>query len=113
MSQVLIPFDRREAISLRTAAKTADRSESTVRIWCQEKGIGRKVAGDVWFVSRVALAMFDNDIRALNAYKGGDRSSPLVTAYYDRLGLSDLLREWSLTPQNAQSPQTASVSGFS
>lgn len=84
---VLVPFDRREAITLKQAAAIAGRSETTVRGWCASYHIGRRVVGGPWMVSRVALAMLlDGDRRALEAYLSGDRSGPLMTPYMDRLG---------------------------
>jgi hypothetical protein len=47
-SHVLIPYDRREAISLRIAAEIAGRSETTVRGWCGVHDIGRRVANGPW-----------------------------------------------------------------
>jgi len=93
--QVLIPFDKREAMTLREAAKLAGKSEGTVRTWCQQHDIGWRVAGGPWCVSRVALAMLlDGDGDALTAYLAGDRHGPLVAAYYERLGLGALLKAW-------------------
>jgi len=43
--QVLVPFDRREAMTLRAAAELAGKSEGTVRTWCLQHDIGRRVAG--------------------------------------------------------------------
>jgi hypothetical protein len=51
-------FDKRECISLRVAAKIAGKSESTTRIWCDEYGLGRRIGGGTWAVSKVAQAMF-------------------------------------------------------
>jgi hypothetical protein len=83
--KVLVPFDRREAIGLRTAAEIAGRSESTVRSWCQNAFIGRRVAGGPWQVSRPALLMWlDGDRQTLRAYLDGDRSSENVLAYFRR-----------------------------
>lgn len=83
--QVLIPFDRREVLTLRKAAERAARSESTVRSWCQNFHIGRRLAGGPWMVSKVALAMFlDGDRRALMAYLAGDRKSEEVLEYFYR-----------------------------
>ena len=93
--QVLIPFDRREGMTLRDAAKLAGKSEGTVRTWCQQHDIGRRVAGGPWCVSRVALAMLlDGDADALAVYHAGDRHGPLVASYFERLGLGGLLRTW-------------------
>lgn len=86
--RILIPYDRREAISLRVAAEIAGRSESTVRSWCQIALIGRRVAGGPWQVSRPALHMFlDGNQGALKAYLDGDRESELVASYFKRCGL--------------------------
>src|SRR3954447_8711767 len=94
--QVLVPFDRREAITTAIAARIAGRAERRIREWCEEFNVGRRIANGPWRVSRVALAMLlDGDDRALAAYLAGDRSSPLVLAYYERLGLGTLIRDWS------------------
>lgn len=94
----LIPYDRREGIPVSAAAKFAGRSERTVRDWCEAHGIGRRIAGGPWTVSRPALLMLlDGDETALAAYLSGDRSSPTVTRYFDRAGLGRLLREWRET----------------
>jgi helix-turn-helix protein len=86
--QVLIPFDVREGICLKEAATRAGKSESTIRNWCTQRGIGRRVGGGAWVVSKVALAMFlDDDRKALNAYLAGDRAGPLVKPYFERVGV--------------------------
>src|SRR5258707_511638 len=83
--RVLVPFDVREGIDLCGAAKRAGKSQTTIRNWCNERGLGRRVGGGVWVVSKVALAMhLDGDALALKAYLAGDRSSQAVTAYYER-----------------------------
>jgi hypothetical protein len=85
---VLVPFDAREGVGLAAAAKHAGKSETTVRNWCVQHGLGRRVGGGVWVVSRVALAMFlDGDLIALAAYRDGDRSSHKVKPYFERFGL--------------------------
>jgi hypothetical protein len=99
MPRVLIPFDKREAMSLGEAAKLAGRSQGTLKTWCQQRDIGRRVAGGPWCVSRVALAMLlDGDAAALAAYHAGDRHGPSVAQYYDRLGLSSLIQAWARQP---------------
>jgi Helix-turn-helix domain len=86
---VLVPFDAREGLSLNAAAKRAGKSETTVRNWCAQHGLGRRVGGGVWVVSKVALAMFlDGDKRALRCYHTGDRTSELVVPYFHRAGLT-------------------------
>ena len=84
--QILIPFDPREGISLSLAAERAGKSESTLRTWCLQHGLGRRVGGGVWVVSKVALAMFlDDDLKALASYLAGDRSSHPVKMYFERV----------------------------
>jgi hypothetical protein len=61
--KVLTPYDPREGISLAVAANRAGKSESTLRNWCVQHGLGRRVGGGVWVVSQVALAMFLDDDR--------------------------------------------------
>src|ERR1700722_19921278 len=86
--KILVPFDKRERISLKQAADIAGRSESTMRNWCDEYGLGPRIGGGPWSVSRVALTMhLDGDLKALRAYHSGDRSSDLVGVYFKRGGL--------------------------
>src|SRR4051812_45322102 len=93
--QILIPFDKREGMTLLDAARLAGKSEGTVRTWCCQHDIGRRIVGGPWCVSRVALAMLlDGDADALAAYLAGDRHEPLVAPYYERLGLGALLNAW-------------------
>jgi hypothetical protein len=83
---VLVPYDRREALTLREAAKLAGRCESTVRGWCGVYDIGRRVGNGPWQVSRPALMMFlDGAGDALRAYLAGDRTGELVESYFARL----------------------------
>jgi hypothetical protein len=90
----LVPFDRREGLSLKKAAELAGKSEATLRAWGQRDGVGRRVAGGTWVVSRVALRMLlDGDDAALRAYLDGDRKTDLVARYYRRLGLEGALEE--------------------
>ncbi len=56
--KILQPFDKRECLSLKQAADIAGKSESTMRSWCVEHGLGRRVGGGSWLVSKIALAMF-------------------------------------------------------
>jgi hypothetical protein len=87
--KILTPFDKRECISLKEAADIAGKSESTMRSWCVEHKLGRRVGGGTWMVSKVALAMFlDEDLKALKAYHAGDRTHPGVIAYFEWIGLT-------------------------
>jgi hypothetical protein len=89
--KILSPFDKRECISLKQAAAIAGRSESTLRGWCEKRGLGRRIGGGTWSVSKVALAMFlDGDHKALRAYHAGCRSDPGVVGYFERAELKDL-----------------------
>jgi hypothetical protein len=86
--KVLIPFDRREALSLRQAADIAGKSTETVRRWCALHDLGRRVGDGQWMVSRVTLAMWlDGDRTALRAYLAGDRTGPAVRPFFERAGL--------------------------
>jgi hypothetical protein len=90
LRRILQPFDKRECLSLKGAADIAGKSESTLRGWCEVHGLGRRIGGGVWSVSKVALAMFlDGDVKALRAYHLGDRTTELVAAYFRR---EDLIR---------------------
>ena len=92
--RTLVPFAEEERISIRKAAQIARMSERTLRNWCVEHGIGRRIAGGNWAVSRVALAMFlDGDLEALIAYRDrGERaSSESVAKYYRRCLMEHLL----------------------
>jgi hypothetical protein len=92
--RILVPFDRREGIGLKQAAAIAGKSESTIRVWCQRDGIGRRVAGGAWVVSHVAFRMLlDGDREALRAYLEGVRTREPVAGYYRRLGLEAVLDE--------------------
>jgi hypothetical protein len=110
----LIPFDSREAVSLRQASKIAGKSESTKRTWCHRYHIGRRIGG-VWAVSRVGLQMvLEDDLDALALYHRGLRAeSEPVAWHYRRLGLGDLLKRLEFgggqeePPQLPQSPQKA------
>ncbi|MGY4380445.1 hypothetical protein ACVWZ3_008084 [Bradyrhizobium sp. i1.3.6] len=96
----LTPFDRREAISIGQAAEVAGKSVGTLYNWCRQHGLGRRVGGGTWFVSKVALAMFlDGDMIALAAYQAGERSGDLVGQYFERFKLQSV----SKSLQNSQS----------
>lgn len=85
--KILSPFDKRECISLKEAANIAGKSESTVRGWCEVYGLGRRIGGGTWSVSKVALAMFlDGDLKALRAYHSGDRTGEMVKSYFEQAG---------------------------
>ncbi len=84
---VLRPWHRAEARSISEAAAVAGRSIRTIREWCLLHDIGRKVGGH-WAVSIVALTMWlEGNKQALANYLVGDRSSPMVTEYFQRCGV--------------------------
>jgi hypothetical protein len=100
--QVLIPFDRREALSLGQAAEIVGKSVETIRRWCALHDIGRRVGDGQWMVSRVALAMWlDRDRKALAAYLAGERDRPMVSVYFERAGL---LHGTRFSPEQAEGP---------
>lgn len=97
---VLTPFNPREAISVNIAASRAGKSPRTIRLWCEQHGIGRRVAGGPWMVSAVALAMLlDGDAIALASYLSGDRDSDVVAAYFQRLGIPRRINGWRYVAQ--------------
>jgi len=90
---ILRPFDKREGMSLSAAAKHAGRSPSTLRNWCEVHGIGRRVAGGNWVVSRVALQMLlDGETEALFEYHTGNRVHPVVAMHFAQLGIKCLTK---------------------
>lgn len=104
--RVLVPFDAREGLNLSRAAALAGKKETTIRNWCVQHGLGRRVGGGTWVVSKVALAMFlDDDEAALGAYRCGDRSSAAVRLYFDRCGVP------LPSAKSAQSARSATAAG--
>jgi hypothetical protein len=73
-------------MTLKQAADVTGKSESTMGSWAEEHGLGRRIGGGTWSISRVALAIFlDGDADALKAYhQAGDRTSSLVADYFQR-----------------------------
>jgi hypothetical protein len=89
LPMVLRPYDKREALNLKTAAEIAGRCETTVRSWCAQHDIGRRVANGPWQVSYPALMMLlDGNELALADYLRGEREAPHVAAYFARAGLA-------------------------
>lgn len=102
--QVLIPFDRREALTLEQAAEIATVSASTVARWCAQFNIGRKI-GKQWRVSRVALQMYlDDNGPALMAYLDGKRDEKRVAIYFARMEIGKLQPSESSLPALAALP---------
>ena len=101
---VLVPYVRQESISISNAARVAGRSESTIKTWCIDHAIGRKIGGR-WEVSKVALAMYlDGNVPALAAYHLGCRTDEVVAAYFRRF--SGALGIPRLSPTPSQSAET-------
>jgi hypothetical protein len=101
--RVLKPFHACEAVPLSIAAAIAGKSERTLRTWCVDHALGRRIGGH-WSVSRVALTMFlDGDEAALADYHAGARArSERVAGYYRRLDLGKLLmRPEFAAPENS------------
>jgi hypothetical protein len=89
---ILSPFDLREVLTLKQAAAIAGKSEATMRSWSEWYGLGRRVGGGTWAVSRIALAMhLDGNRKALRAYHAGKRTDPDVVRYFEQEGLGVLL----------------------
>ena len=104
---VLQPFDPAEAIGVAEAAARSGKSDRTIRNWCMERQIGRRIAGQ-WAVSAVALDMLlAGDDDSLQSYLAGDRSSAPVVAYYR---LRSIPITWSA--QIAAPSSVSDISGF-
>lgn len=98
--RILSPYDPREAITVREAADTAGRSVGTIRNWCEQFGIGRKL-GAVFVVSRVALRMhLDGDVAALALYHSGERELETVQRYFATCGIPQLPTQSAQTTQS-------------
>jgi hypothetical protein len=83
----LMPYDPCEVYTLASAAKRAGKVANTIKNWCENDGIDRRIGGR-WAVSKVALEMFFEGNRpALNLYLSGNREHCDVVAYFDRLGI--------------------------
>ena len=78
----------REWITTAEAAELRGRSRRTMTARCLDhEGLCRR-DGRAWLVSRVALSMLEyDDTGGLCDYAAGDRSSPRVTKYFDKLGI--------------------------
>jgi hypothetical protein len=79
---ILHPYDPAEAISITVAAERAGKCARTVRNWCADHQIGRRIAGQ-WAVSAVALDMLlAGDRESLDAYLAGERAAAHIASYY-------------------------------
>jgi hypothetical protein len=82
--QVLRPYHAAETLTVRQAAALAKRSARTIRDWVARFDLGRRIGGS-WAISSVALLMhLESNREALALYHAGDRSSPIITAYFER-----------------------------
>src|ERR1700677_265267 len=93
-TRALIPFNVVESLTFEGAAGTAGKTSRTMRRWCIEHGLGRKIGG-AWLVSKVALAMWlEGDDEALAAYRddGVRAQFEPVARYFRRAGLDELLK---------------------
>lgn len=85
----LVPLPYSDIVSVTEAASYAGVSGETIRRWCQRFGIGRQFRGNGWRewrwqVSRPALRMVvTRDWEALEAFRCGDRTSPLVSRHFE------------------------------
>jgi hypothetical protein len=85
---ILHPYDPAEAISITVAAERAGKCARTIRNWCADHQIGRRIAGQ-WAVSAVALDMLlASDWEALQAYLAGERTADRVASYFRRRSIA-------------------------
>lgn len=91
LKQILVPYIPAEATGVPQIAKRYGLSDASVRNKTNLKGLGRRIDGQ-WACSKVLWAMhMENDRQAMQAYWGGDRSSPAILAYFKRFGIHDPL----------------------
>ena len=92
-SRALIPYNPDEGISIKEAAAIAGKSQRTIRRWCAEYGIGRRIANGNWIISRPALHMLiEGDHEALTGYLDGARAQfAPVARHFHQVGLGHLL----------------------
>ena len=86
---ILIPYDKREGMSVAAAADLAGYSPAHVRRLIARWDLGRHLGRGTWRVSRVAWRLFlDNDGEGLRAYHEGRRDHPSVRAAFAAIGIS-------------------------
>lgn len=78
-----IPLRDGETATLKRAAAIACVSPETIRRWAIKYGIGKQLdPGATWHISTPALRMVAAcDSEALEAFRAGERTSPLVAGY--------------------------------
>jgi hypothetical protein len=79
---------------MKEAVDITGKSQRTLRRWCIEDGIGRRIAGRQWLISLPALYMrIEGDDEALIGYRDGARAQfEPVARYFRRFDLGDLLQ---------------------
>jgi hypothetical protein len=77
-----------KTVSVHIAADRLDVSDETIRRYCVKHAIGRQSGRNgPWQVSLAALSMLrSGDTEALEAYRVGDYSNPLVARYFQLRG---------------------------
>jgi hypothetical protein len=92
-SRALIPYNPAEGIPIKKAVAIAGRSQRTIRRWCADFGIGRRIANGNWIISRPALNMLiEGDHEALTGYLDGARAQfAPVARHFQEVGLGHLL----------------------
>lgn len=92
----IVPLDPREAMNTKEAAHIAGRTARRMCDWCRDFGLGRQIAGGPWMISRPLFHLFiergSAGRRAIRGYLDGEPIGELVTEYYERFGLGDLLK---------------------
>ena len=105
----LSPFRRDLVMTLSDASEHSGRSISTIRAWCAQHHIGRKVGG-AWLVDAVAFDLFiQGRLNALARYLSGDRKHPEIVEAFERLNLP-LEPPLPLTRKNAPVGRAAHAS---
>lgn len=80
-----VPLYWSDIVTVKQAAHLCAVSGDTIIRWCRRYGIGRQLSkNDPWRISRpAALMVLACDLEALEALRGGDRSSAVVAGYFN------------------------------
>ena len=109
---ILLPYNATEALTVREAAALTKRSVRTIREWAARFDLGRRIGGS-WQISIVAMQMhLEGNREALALYHRGDRSSPIVTAYFERCEVPLPRRSFDLREGRLSEPNSVRESSL-
>ena len=101
----LVPFRLDLVMSLADASERSGRAINTVRTWCAQHHLGRKVGG-TWHIDAIAFELYvDGRFDALERYLNGDRAHPEIVDAFTSLGVP-------LTPPSIHNPASRRRSAY-